>query len=252
METQRKQKEVAMERKEQLRIETLRQKDEMCQSAVASPEVKRRLQEVILQRKRKEAAASMGNLRTGIPVSSAQVNPNSMLRKVQSESNLLKIKSKRPGHSSGPYPRVLNNHLRLVPEASVVSSEDSTPSPISVPGLSLPKPTESSSGSAPSSPSTAVTPSRPAPLGQSIINSRSLPNIPTSLDTARQSPPQPAMRPPPHHRVVPVRRTQSSAILPLRKHLMEKSMAERKSMDDNQYYYQQTRYDTLKLLQAKF
>ena len=43
METQRKQKEVAMERKEQLRIETLRQKDEMCQSAVASPEVSKQI-----------------------------------------------------------------------------------------------------------------------------------------------------------------------------------------------------------------
>ena len=97
--------------------------------------MKRRLQEVILKRKRKEAAASMGNLRTGIPVTSVQPHPTSMLRKVQSESNLLKIKSKRPGvggHGAGPYPRVLNSHLRLVPEASVVSSEDSTPSPISV------------------------------------------------------------------------------------------------------------------------
>ena len=93
--------------------------------------------EIIVQRKRKEAA-SMGNLRTGIPVSSAQINPNSMLRKVQSESNLLKIRPKRPGHASGPYSRAPNSHLRLVPEATVVSSEDSTPSPISVPSLPLP------------------------------------------------------------------------------------------------------------------
>ena len=75
-----------------MRLDVLRQKDETNQSAVArclillifnlivlyfdliltkrdekhlsflSPEVKRRLQEVILQRKRKEAASSMGNL----------------------------------------------------------------------------------------------------------------------------------------------------------------------------------------------
>ena len=78
----------------QVRLDVLRQKDETNQSAVArclillffnlsalyfdliltkrdensffSPEVKRRLQEVILQRKRKEAASSMGNLQVMI------------------------------------------------------------------------------------------------------------------------------------------------------------------------------------------
>ena len=56
-------------------------------------QVKRRLQEVILQRKRREAAASMGNLQIGIPVSTPTQQPTALLRKVQSESNLLKIKS---------------------------------------------------------------------------------------------------------------------------------------------------------------
>ncbi|XP_023329584.1 histone deacetylase 4-like [Eurytemora carolleeae] len=38
-------------------------------------------------------------------------------------------------------------------------------------------------------------------------------------------------------------RSHSSAILPLRKHLIEKSLAEKRSMDDNQYYYQQNKIE---------
>ncbi|XP_023329564.1 uncharacterized protein LOC111702186 [Eurytemora carolleeae] len=147
--------------KEKNRIESLKLKDETCQSAVASPEVKRRLQEVILQRKRKDAAASMGNLKIGIPPVSGGSTPlqTAILRKVQSESNLLKIKNKRGDRSSGPYSRTFNHQLRLVPECAG-GSEDSTPSPISCSSLTNPnlllqcKPVQSSSpdSSSPSSP----------------------------------------------------------------------------------------------------
>ena len=89
--------------------------------------MKRRLQEVILQRKRREAAASMGNLPTlipgppgepslvhtiailasdwsGTPSGAAAGPPTALLRKVQSESNLLKIKNKRERAGAGaPY-----------------------------------------------------------------------------------------------------------------------------------------------------
>ena len=90
-------------------------------------QVKRRLQEVILQRKRREAAASMGNLPTlipgppgepslvdtvaslasdwsGAPSGAAAGPPTALLRKVQSESNLLKIKNRRERAGAGaPY-----------------------------------------------------------------------------------------------------------------------------------------------------
>ena len=101
------------ERENKFRLDVLKQKDKTSESAVASPEVKRRLQEVILQRKRREAAASMGNLQMCVPVcSSAPQPPTALLRKVQSESNLLKIKNKRD-RPSAPYSRVSNNHLQL-------------------------------------------------------------------------------------------------------------------------------------------
>ena len=77
----------------------------------------------------------MGNLQTGIPgpPATAPPPPTALLRKVQSESNLLKIKNKRDRTNAGaPYLRVFNNQLQLVPESSVISgSEASTPSPIS-------------------------------------------------------------------------------------------------------------------------
>ena len=103
---------VTKERENKFRLDVLKQKDKTSESAVASPEVKRRLQEVILQRKRREAA-SMGNLQICVPVSGGpQPQPTALLRKVQSESNLLKIKNKRD-RPSAPYSRVSNNHLQL-------------------------------------------------------------------------------------------------------------------------------------------
>ena len=74
-----------------------------------------------------------------------------------------------------------------------------------------------------------------APLGASPLNSKSLPNIPSSLDTSRRSPPAAAIRL--NQRRNPLEKSHSYAILPLRKHLMQKTMLERRSVDDNQYSY---------------
>ena len=67
MEAQRQAKESAaaeQERIERIRLEALRQKSCRQQSAVASPEVKRHLQEFVKKNlKRKEAASSMSNLK---------------------------------------------------------------------------------------------------------------------------------------------------------------------------------------------
>ena len=233
------------------RLDALKAKDKTSESAVASPEVKRRLQEVILQRKRREAAASMGNLQTGIPgpVTPAPPNPSAILRKVQSESNLLKIKNRvRPSAGAAPYSRVFNNQLQLVPETSVVSgSEASTPSPISTSvsngsvsanhqhQIQSSSSVESAaSGSTPASPGSSKAAPQGGPLGASPLNSKSLPNIPSSLDKSRRSPP---IRLP---RRNPLEKSHSYAILPLRKHLMQKSMLERRSLDDNQYCYSDT------------
>ena len=151
----------------------------------------------------------MGNLQTGIPVSTPQPQPTALLRKVQSESNLLKIKTKRD-RNTAPYSRVFNHQLQLVPESVVVSgSEASTPSPISQNSLSsqhsiasqsalpahqsrLSSSSVESSGSTPASPQNYVVECKPTPLGTSPINSRSLPNIPSSLETSRRSPPAPS------------------------------------------------------------
>ena len=99
-----------------------------------------------------------------------------------------------------------------------------------------------SSGSNPGSPNstgsttnTTNTQKTTPALGSSPINSKSLPNIPSSLDTSRRSPPAANMRV--NHRRNPLEKSHSYAILPLRKHLMQKSMLERRSMDDNQYSY---------------
>ena len=43
----------------------------------------------------------------------------------------------------------------------------------------------------------------------------------------------------PHHSAMLVRRSKSSAILPLRKHLIEKTLMEQKAMDEEQFYFQQ-------------
>ena len=108
-------------------------------------QVKRRLQEVILQRKRREAAASMGNLPTlipgppgelslvhtlamltsdwsGAPSGAAAGPPTALLRKVQSESNLLKIKNRRERAGAGaPYShRGANMHgNNILPKVSI-------------------------------------------------------------------------------------------------------------------------------------
>lgn len=87
---------------------------------------------------------------------------------------------------------------------------------------------------------------------KSTLNSKSLPNIPSVVNrlvnvgkVGRKSPPShssaaSSARPPPHHSAMLVKRSKSSAILPLRKHLIEKTLAEQsKSMDDEQFYFQQ-------------
>ena len=140
MENQR-QQEIAVaesERAERIRLESLRQKSLKNQSAVASPEVKRHLQDFL---KRKEAAASMSNLKmvpatpittqftgrsgsqnegdiggqnpTNVASSGASSSSHgAILRKTASESNLLKMKhGKRSLRMSeernGPYSRLM-------------------------------------------------------------------------------------------------------------------------------------------------
>lgn len=90
------------------------------------------------------------------------------------------------------------------------------------------------------------------------VNSKSLPNIPSAVGrlvgkesfhkVGRKSPPAAhtttsSLRPPPHHSAMLVRRSKSSAILPLRKHLIEKTLAEQQAaktaMDEEQFYFQQ-------------
>ena len=220
----------------------------------------------------------MGNLQTGIPgpPTAAPPPPTALLRKVQSESNLLKIKNKRDRAGAGaPYSRAFTTQLSLVPETSAMlaGSQASTPSPISTSGTStcsvVPVSTgqsrhniqssssmDSGNGSDPASPGSAssvgascvpplVTDLRSAqavagaaggsPIGSSPLNSKSLPNIPSSLDTSRRSPPAAAIRL--NQRRNPLEKSHSYAILPLRKHLMQKTMLERRSVDDSQYSY---------------
>ena len=212
----------------------------------------------------------MGNLQTGIPgpPATAPPPPTALLRKVQSESNLLKIKNKRDRAGAGaPYSRAFTTQLSLVPETSAMMSEASTPSPISTSGTStcsvVPQSRhniqssssmDSGHGSDPASPGSSssigascvpppVTELRPgqagatggSPIGSSPLNSKSLPNIPSSLDTSRRSPPAAAIRL--NQRRNPLEKSHSYAILPLRKHLMQKTMLERRSVDDSQYSY---------------
>ena len=124
-----------LDRQEKLRLELLKQKSRHDQSAVASPEVKRHLQEFVLQKKRKEAAASaasMGNLKL-VPTAVPPSQP--ILRKTASESNLLKMKSPRlraggGAHGAGPYSR--GSHPPSIPETSAVGNvvvPNSTSSP---------------------------------------------------------------------------------------------------------------------------
>ena len=55
--------------------------------------------------------------------------------------------------------------------------------------------------------------------------------------------------PAPHHGAMIVRRSKSSAILPLRKHLIEKSLAQQqaKAIDEEQFYYQQKQKERLRI-----
>ena len=226
------------ERENKFRLEVLKQKDKTTESAVASPEVKRRLQEVILQRKRREAAASLGNLQVCGPAGLSTVSqpPTALLRKVQSESNLLKIKTKRD-RSSAPYStssRLSGNlqHLQLVPEMAPVTCSEA--SSASSPSSHTPAQTSvESTGSGPASPGSLATTT--TSLASKPGSSRSLPNIPSSLESSRRSPPATNLRVNPRRN--PLEKSHSYAILPLRKHLMQKSLAERRSMDDNQYSY---------------
>ena len=163
MEAQRQAKESAaaeQERIERIRLEALRQKSCRQQSAVASPEVKRHLQEFVKKNlKRKEAASSMSNLKlvpnsvgfsgrngngnvvessqnvSGVASSGTGSPHGAILRKTASESNLLKMKpGKRSigGAERGvPYSRLMSSGANpslgttgrepSIPEASAIS-----------------------------------------------------------------------------------------------------------------------------------
>ena len=158
MENQR-QQEIAVaesERAERIRLESLRQKSLKNQSAVASPEVKRHLQDFL---KRKEAAASMSNLKmvpatpnttqftgrsdsqnegeigqnpTNVASSGASSSHGAILRKTASESNLLKMKhGKRSLRMSeernGPYSRLMAGGGGANPLLGVSGREPSIP-----------------------------------------------------------------------------------------------------------------------------
>lgn len=83
-----------------------------------------------------------------------------------------------------------------------------------------------------------------AAVRESGLNSKSLPNIASVINrlvnvgkVGRKSPPS-HVRPPTHQSAMLVRRSKSSAILPLRKHLIEKTLAEqRKSMDEEELFH---------------
>ena len=106
-----------------MKLEILKQKSRQEQSAVASPEVKRHLQEFVLQKKRKEAGAvSMSNLKM-VPTANPAPPHHALLRKTASESNLLKMKhGKRSApHGIGtPYQRASGmHHQPAIPENEV-------------------------------------------------------------------------------------------------------------------------------------
>ena len=104
-----------------------------------------------------------------------------------------------------------------------------------------------SSGSNPLSPASSST--QTASLGSSPVNSKSLPNIPSCLEPARRSPPATSLRM--KERRNPLEKSHSYAILPLRKHLMQKSLAERRSMDDNQYSYMKDKLERERLTRQR-
>ena len=125
---------------EKLKLEILKQKSRQEQSAVASPEVKRHLQEFVLKKRKEQAVigpgagggpggagaasavGSMSNLKM-VPTASNPPPPNhALLRKTASESNLLKMKhGKRsnPHGTSSPYQRASMYHQPAIPEDEV-------------------------------------------------------------------------------------------------------------------------------------
>ena len=121
MEAQRQAKEASEAiHHEKLKLEILKQKSRQEQSAVASPEVKRHLAEFVLQKKRKEAAVSMSNLKM-VPTAPPPTHPHALLRKTASESNLLKMKpgKRSTAHgTSSPYQRAMY-HQPAIPENEV-------------------------------------------------------------------------------------------------------------------------------------
>ncbi len=256
---------------------------------MASPEVKRHLQEFVLQKKRKEAqqqAASMGNLKL-VPTQPPSTAPP-ILRKTASESNLLKMKSGRrhvgaaaaaAAAAAAPYQH--RTHP-AIPEDDGDGQE--TKSLNSSPPVELSSPiataAEAAAAAVAAAAAAATAPpssSGSSPLGQtplpqlqqrslvlqqrsldgvqlssSTLNSKSLPNIPSAVSKLagreslfkRKSPPPhiscAPTRPAPHHGAMIVRRSKSSAILPLRKHLIEKTLQDnRKAIDTEQFFYNQ-------------
>ena len=113
-----------------MRLEQLKSKSRQEQSAVASPEVKRHLQEFVLQKKRKEqAVGSMSNLKMATATHTApSTPPHALLRKTASESNLLKmkpVKRSMPG-SSTPYQRAANHREHCLRETAVMGGGGSS------------------------------------------------------------------------------------------------------------------------------
>ena len=207
MEAQRQAKENAaaeQERVERIRLEALRQKSCKQQSAVASPEVKRHLQEFV--KKRKEAAASMSNLKlvpaTPNSISSIGRNDNSndtdngqnssniastgvapshgaLLRKTASESNLLKMKhGKRSLRMSeergGPYSRLISSG-GANPILGISGREPSIPETSAISIINQPAATDHDSlqGSPSSNHSASSLSSMPGGTGIPILGTKS-------------------------------------------------------------------------------
>ena len=189
---------------ERIRLEALRQKSCKNQSAIASPEVKRHLQEFV--KKRKEAAASMSNLKlvpatpnninsmgkcensneidpgqnsSNVPTSVASTAHCAMLRKTASESNLLKMKhGKRSLRMSeergGPYSRLISSGAAN-PSLGMSGREPSIPetSAISIINQSTAADHDSLHGSPSSNHSASSLSSMPGGTGIPILGTKS-------------------------------------------------------------------------------
>ena len=190
---------------ERIRLEALRQKSCKNQSAIASPEVKRHLQEFV--KKRKEAAASMSNLKlvpatpnnlnslgkcensneidqgqnsSNVPTSGSPISGHSaMLRKTASESNLLKMKhGKRSLRMSeergGPYSRLISSGAAN-PSLGMSGREPSIPetSAISIINQSTAADHDSLQGSPSSNHSASSLSSMPGGTGIPILGTKS-------------------------------------------------------------------------------